>query len=205
MQNDTNLRLSYKRQCMHAEIQARPFPLNCYAHTVPTPLTPSEYNLPCPVNLFSLKFFPQSRMITSTHGSLHSLLPSRLRSHSTPMPVHSVRIASRRFASSSAVPASAAAVLFTAPRYIDSCSAAGFCSEKLLSSAARVVDCLGSNQLLLKSKKQWSDQWHDEANSMRSRNEQYTHGLFRKYVQTKKRKMNIGEALVGMKRRGSQL
>jgi hypothetical protein len=40
---------------------------------------------------------------------------------------------------------------------------------------------------------------------MRSRNEQYTHGRFRKYVQTKKRKMNIGEALVGMKRSGSQL
>lgn len=40
---------------------------------------------------------------------------------------------------------------------------------------------------------------------MRRRKEQYTHGRLRKYVQTKKRKMKIGEALVGMKRRGSQL
>jgi len=40
---------------------------------------------------------------------------------------------------------------------------------------------------------------------MRRRNEQYTHGRLRKYVHTKKRKINIGEAFVGMKRRGSQL
>jgi hypothetical protein len=40
---------------------------------------------------------------------------------------------------------------------------------------------------------------------MRRRNEQYRHGLLRKYVQTKKRKMKDGDALVGMKRRGSQL
>jgi len=40
---------------------------------------------------------------------------------------------------------------------------------------------------------------------MRSRNEQYKHGLLRKYVQTKKRKMKDGDAFVGMKRRGSQL
>jgi hypothetical protein len=31
------------------------------------------------------------------------------------------------------------------------------------------------------------------------------HGRLRKYVQEKKRKMKIGEAFVGMKRRGSQL
>lgn len=30
----------------------------------------------------------------------------------------------------------------------------------------------GSNQLLLKSKKQWSDQWQEEAKRMRSRIEQ---------------------------------
>jgi len=40
---------------------------------------------------------------------------------------------------------------------------------------------------------------------MRRRKEQYTHGRLRKYVQTKKRKMKIGEAFVGMKSRGSQL
>jgi hypothetical protein len=40
---------------------------------------------------------------------------------------------------------------------------------------------------------------------MMSRNEQYGHGRLRKYVQTKKMKMKDGEALVGMKRRGSQL
>jgi len=33
-------------------------------------------------------------------------------------------------------------------------------------------DDRGSNQLLLKSKKQWSDQWHDEAKRMSSRIEQ---------------------------------
>lgn len=63
----------------------------------------------------------------------------------------------------------------------------------------------GSNQLLLKSKKQWSDQLQEEAKRMTSRKEQYTHGRLRKYVHTKKRQMNIGEALVGRKRSGSQL
>ena len=67
------------------------------------------------------------------------------------------------------------------------------------------ICCLGSNQLLLKSKKQWSDQWHEDANRIKSRKEQYTHGRLRKYVHMKKRKMKMGEALVGMKRRGSQL
>ncbi len=74
-----------------------------------------------------------------------------------------------------------------------------------MASSVGIEECLGSNQLLLKSKKQWSDQWHDEAKSIKRRNEQYTHGRFRKYVQTKKRKMKIGEAFVGMKRRGNQL
>ncbi len=75
----------------------------------------------------------------------------------------------------------------------------------MTASEDRLEDGRGSNQLLLKSKKQWSDQWHDDAKSMRRRKEQYTHGRLRKYVQMKKRKMNIGDAFVGMKRRGSQL
>jgi len=115
------------------------------------------------------------------------------------MPVHSVRIASLRFASSSAVPASAAAVLFIALTSTEACSSAPVWFPNVTS------DCRGSNQLLLKSKKQWSDQWHDEANSMSSKNEQYTHGLLRKYVHRKKRKMKMGEAFVGMKSSGSQL
>jgi hypothetical protein len=40
---------------------------------------------------------------------------------------------------------------------------------------------------------------------MRRRNEQYTHGRFRKYVQMKKRNMKMGEAFVGINSRGSQL
>jgi hypothetical protein len=40
------------------------------------------------------------------------------------------------------------------------------------SSAERAEDGRGSNQLLPKSKKQWSDQWQDEAKRMRRRNEQ---------------------------------
>lgn len=63
----------------------------------------------------------------------------------------------------------------------------------------------GMNQLWLKSKKQRSAQWHDVRNRMTSRKLQYTHGRERKKVHTKKRKTNTGGALVGMKRRGSQL
>lgn len=40
---------------------------------------------------------------------------------------------------------------------------------------------------------------------MRRRKLQYTQGRLRKKVQAKKRKTNTGGALVGMKRRGSQL
>ena len=63
----------------------------------------------------------------------------------------------------------------------------------------------GSNQLLCRSKKQWSDQWQDEMNSTKRSTEQYMHGRFRKYVDMKKRTMNAGDALVGMNSRGSQL
>jgi hypothetical protein len=65
-------------------------------------------------------------------------------------------------------------VLFSAPTYIETCSRVSFDrAEELIISGGNEEDgCLGSNQLLLKSKKQWSDQWQDEAKSMRRRNEQ---------------------------------
>lgn len=57
----------------------------------------------------------------------------------------------RRLASSIAVPASAAAVLFSAPAYIETCLK-GLVVDELENS--RVAGCgRGSNQLLLKSKK----------------------------------------------------
>lgn len=68
-----------------------------------------------------------------------------------------------------------------------------------------VDDDLASNQLDEKSKKQWSAQLHEEAKRTSSKNEQYTQGRLRKYVQIKKRKMNTGEAFVGMKSSGNQL
>jgi hypothetical protein len=63
-------------------------------------------------------------------------------------------------ASSSAAPANAAAVLFKAPAYIDICSRVWFdkAEELMISGGMTEEGCLGSNQLLLKSKKQWSDQ-----------------------------------------------
>jgi hypothetical protein len=65
-------------------------------------------------------------------------------------------------------------VLFSAPAYIETCSKVWFdrAEELMISGGMEEEGCLGSNQLLLKSKKQWSDQWQDEANRMRSRNEQ---------------------------------
>lgn len=59
--------------------------------------------------------------------------------------------------------------------------------------------------MLAKSKKHRSDQLHEVRKRISNKNEQYTQGRFRKYVQTKNRNMKAGEALVGMKRRGSQL
>jgi hypothetical protein len=61
----------------------------------------------------------------------------------------------------------------------------GVAMLELMRSGEREVveereDERGSNQLLLKSKKQWSDQWHEEAKRMSRRIEQYTHGRLRK-------------------------
>jgi len=80
-------------------------------------------------------------------------------------------MASCFFASLRAAPARAVAVLLTAPMYIEACSRASFGKVELANSVA-MLECRGSNQLLLKSKKQWSDQWHDEAKRIRRRNEQ---------------------------------
>jgi len=44
--------------------------------------------------------------------------------------------------------------------------------DELVSSEETTEECRGSNQLLLKSKKQWSDQLHDDAKRIRRRNEQ---------------------------------
>jgi len=90
------------------------------------------------------------------------------------MPVHSLP-ANLLFASSMAIPAKDAAVLLKAPTYIDAES-----NVWLVGSRSVVVEGRGSNQLLLKSKKQWSDQWHDEAKRMSRRKEQYTQGRLRK-------------------------
>jgi hypothetical protein len=103
--------------------------------------------------------FHYSRMLTSTHGTRHSRLPRRLLSHSTPSPVHSARRAIWRFASSIAVPAKARAVLFRAPAYIDTWPRELVVRAEWLKKSGRMLwGGRGSNQLLLKSKKHWSDQ-----------------------------------------------
>ena len=56
---------------------------------------------------------PQSLTKTSKHGTLHSLVPSRLLSHPNPMPVHSV-LGILRPKTSKATPAKAEAVSLTA-------------------------------------------------------------------------------------------
>lgn len=79
---------------------------------------PNIYSISPLLPLYHVQRGPHRRTYTSTHGKRHSRLPKRLRSHSTPIPVHSVFVANCRFASSSAVPARAKAVLFNAPAYI---------------------------------------------------------------------------------------
>lgn len=147
------------------------------------------------------------RMYKSMHSILHSLRPSRLRNHSIPRPVHS----SLRLANSSAATlARALAVVLSISTAValklSTPYGSVIAAVPLLGHVDdEVVEGRGANQLLLKSKKQRSDQWQDVTKRMSRSTEQYTHGRLRKYVQTKKRKMNAGEAFVGMKRRGSQL
>ena len=139
-----------------------------------------------------------SRTTTSRQSTLHSRFPNKLLSHSIPSPVHSDLL----FASSSAAAlASAVAVeLITSTVALKVSAASLTCRPGVAGTGGRA-----SNQLLLKSKKHRSDQLHEVRKRMISRKLQYTHGLLRKYVQMKKRKMKAGEAFVGMKRRGSQL
>jgi hypothetical protein len=130
------------------------------------------------------------------HSIRHSLLPSKLRSHSSPSPVHSGR---RCVSSSTAAEANALMVEFRISLVVALNSLEGS------SSTDEVIGVRGWNQSLLKSKKQRSDQLQDVRNKMRSRKLQYMHGRFRKYAQMKKRKMNAGDAFVGMNSNGSQL
>lgn len=118
------------------------------------------------------KWRHQSLIYTSTQSSLHSLFPNKFLNHSTPIPVHSL-LAKFFFASSNAVPANAIAVLLKAPAYIKTLSIVSF--ERavwLFISADEYDEGRGKNQLLLKSKKQWSAQWQEEAKRMSRRIEQ---------------------------------
>ena len=169
----------------------------------------------------------QRRTDTSIHGSLHSRRPIRLRLHSIPRPVHSDdRGWILLLAASAAAPSSALAVSCAADARKTAVSVSasvvgippapvspglghddeGSSMTTPAPPGASGEDMRrGSNQLLCRSKKQWSDQWHDEMNSTKRSTEQYMHGRFRKYVDMKKRTMNAGDALVGMNSRGSQL
>ena len=104
---------------------------------------------------------PHNRMYTSRHGSRHSLAPSQLLIHSTPIPVHSGLNSILRFSSSIAAPASTAAVSLTAVAMNEACSDVELSEylELCRAGGSKGDDrCRGSNQLLCMSKKQWSDQ-----------------------------------------------
>ena len=95
----------------------------------------------------------------------HSLLPSRLRSHSIPRPVHSAR----------SCDTCSAAMLARAVAVELSISAAMVAVALVASESPRDEVCdegLGWNQLLPKSKKQRSDQLQLVRKRMSSRNEQ---------------------------------
>src|SRR5262249_44799066 len=117
-----------------------------------------------------------------------------LRSHSIPSPVHSAFF---RASSSAPAPMRVVTVELKTSKVV------------ALKSSAREdeteVGWRGRNQLLLKSKKQRSDQWQDVRKRMTGGKLKYTGGRLRKNGKTKKRKTKTGGAFVGMKRRGSQL
>ena len=172
-------------------------------------------------------------MFTSRQSIRHSRRPSKLRSHSMPMPVHSSFACS---SCSSAEPATVDTVEFNSCAAIVTVSwnssirgtvpLEGSVGDSEVEEgdedrppcwqdvqppatsappAATTGTDRGSNQLFPKSKKQRSDQLQLVRKRIRRRNEQYTHGRLRKYVQAKKRKIKVGEAFVGIKRSGSQL
>ena len=110
-----------------------------------------------------------NRMSKSMHSTLHSLLPSRLLSHSMPNPVHSAFFLA---SSSAAAPASAVAVVLSISNAV-ALNEPTTSSDRLEAPVEHVVVLLptqvaaddradvpgrGANQLLLKSKKHRSDQ-----------------------------------------------
>lgn len=130
------------------------------------------------------------------HGSVHSRRPSRLRSHSSPIPVHSSclnsvvalitllpLLNSRRLASSRAAPARAVVVVLTVSRrYFASDSFAFFIKSSWSTASDEEFTGTvyvngddvkrGENQSPRKSKKHRSDQWQDEMNRISSSAEQ---------------------------------
>lgn len=89
------------------------------------------------------------------HSILHSLRPNKLRSHSTPSPVHS----SFRLASSSAAAlARAVAVVFSISTAVALKSSTTGSGIMVPLDGHDDVEDRGANQLLLKSKKHRSDQ-----------------------------------------------
>src|SRR5204863_7683129 len=115
----------------------------------------------------------QSLIFTSRQGTLHSLLPSKLLTHSTPIPVHSALASSFLLTPSAAASAIARTVLFSAVarNEISSDVEFGIAGDLLMNSGIGLgrgdERCRGSNQLLWKSKKQWSDQLQDEMKSIK--------------------------------------
>lgn len=97
---------------------------------------------------------------------LHSRLPSKFRSHSTPKPVHSLRSTA---ISSAAARAAALAVELTMSTRVSLKARARACSSW---GSGRDEGGRGRNQLLLRSKKQRSDQLHEVRKRMRRRTEQ---------------------------------
>lgn len=117
--------------------------------------TVSPNTLPVPFHTSA-----HNRMYTSRHGSRHSLAPSQLLIHSTPIPVHSGLKSILRFSPSIAAPASTAAVSLTAVAMNEACSDVGL-PEYLVGFRGEgrgfgngEERCRGSNQLLCMSKKQ---------------------------------------------------
>jgi hypothetical protein len=94
------------------------------------------------------------------HSILHSFFPRRLLSHSIPSPVHSAFLLA---ASSAAALARAVAVelIISIAVALNSSARDAF--------GDRIDGARGWNQLLLKSKKQRSDQWHDVRNRITRR------------------------------------
>jgi hypothetical protein len=94
------------------------------------------------------------------------------------MPVHSALVSNFLLTPSTADPATAVIVLFSAVARNEMSSdvAFGIAGDSLMNSGIGLgrgdERCRGSNQLLWKSKKQWSDQLQDEMKSIKRSAEQ---------------------------------